>query len=97
LFIYGTGGVAWGDVTIQTVWPGVAVPPSGTSTNGQTIIRVGWVGGVGAEHAIWRRLTVKAEWLYYDLGSGTFAVDNGLFVNACETGNMFRGGLNWHF
>jgi outer membrane immunogenic protein len=97
LLVYGTGGVAWGDVTIQTVLPGGAVPPSGTPTNGQTITRVGWVGGVGAEYAIWQRLTVKAEWLYYDLGTDTFAVDNGLFVSARERGNMFRGGLNWHF
>src|SRR5664280_130891 len=70
LLVYGTGGVAWGDVTIQTVnIAGAANPPSGTSTNGQTSTRAGWVGGVGVEYVIWQNVSAKAEWLYYDLGT----------------------------
>jgi len=90
VMLYGTAGLAWGDVRIQTV-------PLGGTTNGQSTTRAGYAAGLGAEYGFTRQISGKIEWLYYDLGHGTFAVNNGLFVNALEHGNMLRGGLNLHF
>jgi outer membrane immunogenic protein len=94
---YGTGGLAVADLTMQTVLPGGSVPPSGTPTNGSSETAVGWTAGAGVEVGFARRWTVKAEWLYYDLGSDNYTVDNGLVVHAKETGNIARIGLNYIF
>lgn len=98
LLVYGTGGIAWGDVTIQTVnLAGVPQAPSGTVTNGTSDIRMGWSYGAGLEYGIWSALSLKAEWIHYDLTSWTFGVDNSLNVYAKEYGDMFRAGVNWRF
>ena len=34
--------------------------------------RVGWTAGAGAEWAVWDNLSVRAEYLYVDLGSLSF-------------------------
>jgi outer membrane immunogenic protein len=98
VLFYGTGGFAWGDVRIQTVLPGVPEPPSGTPTNGQQQSPTGYAAGAGIEYAFWQGASIKVEWLHYELrNSNPYAVDNGLFVNANQQGDMIRGGLNWRF
>jgi hypothetical protein len=59
-----------------------------------------------------RQWSVKAEYLYYDLGSATWSLGNinqfGLLGTLLETvstsqsstrfnGNIVRAGINWHF
>jgi outer membrane immunogenic protein len=65
---YGTGGLAFGDVKVfnenaynfnSTTW----------YTSNSTTTRVGWTAGGGVEYAVADRWTVKAEYLYYDLGT----------------------------
>lgn len=97
ILIYGTGGLAAGGVNISTTRPGFAVPPSGTATNGSTSTDLGWTAGLGAEFGFYNNWSLKAEWLYYDLGTHRHTVDQGLVVNARETGNIFKVGLNNHF
>jgi outer membrane immunogenic protein len=100
LLFYGTGGGAWARDTVQTncIAPACQVtPPSGGPINGTTIGRSGWVAGAGIEWAFWGPLSAKAEYLRYDFGSSTSAVDNGLFVRTSERGNIIRAGLNWKF
>jgi len=100
LLIYGTGGAAWGDVKIQTVETGgIGVPPSGTPTNGSTNTRLGWTAGAGIEYALWERLSVKAEYLHFDLGRQTTNVDNPTLFNVhtAERGDIVRIGFNWNF
>jgi outer membrane immunogenic protein len=105
LLVYGTGGAAWGDVTIQTTnIAGIPQPCNVTGTAlaatcGTKATRTGWAAGAGLEYAVWQSLSIKAEWIHYDLGSGTFNVDDpaGQFVTARESGDIFRGGLNWRF
>src|SRR5271157_413453 len=70
LMIYATGGVAYGggsssfsafDTRNDFLFSG---SPSSS--------RVGWTIGAGAEYAITNNITIKGEYLYYNLGSTTF-------------------------
>jgi outer membrane immunogenic protein len=91
-FIYATGGAAWGNVTNQTVSdPGVT---AGTSST-----RLGYMAGLGVEAPIFQTLSMKAEWLYYDLGTASYVVDNPSTQNlsAREWGSTVRAGFNWRF
>jgi outer membrane immunogenic protein len=69
LLVYGTGGLAYGapknriDVSIGPFLP------SHTGSNDD--VRAGWTLGTGAEYAVTNNLTMKAEYLYYDLGRTT--------------------------
>lgn len=91
---FGTGGLAYGEVTGETVFlPGGAIPPSGTPVNGEDHILFGWTAGAGVEVLLGpptNRWTVKGDWLYYDLGDDSFNIDTGLTVDVGHTGNMVR-------
>lgn len=105
LLIYGTGGLAYGNVdySANTNFDnGVTYPVNFTETN------LGWTAGGGLEYAIGHHWSVKAEYLYYDLGD-TNRTRNELFFGAPlggpfavhynfeTTGNIVRGGLNFKF
>ncbi len=73
LLIYGTGGLAYGEVerSLQqsTVIPAIAV---GRYWQGNASdVRVGWTAGGGAEYALTPSITVRAEYLYLDLGKSS--------------------------
>jgi outer membrane immunogenic protein len=90
--IYATGGAAWGNVTNQTV--------SATGvTAGTSSTKVGYMAGLGVEAPVFQGLTMKAEWLYYDLGTATYVVDNPTTqsISAREWGSTVRAGFNWRF
>jgi outer membrane immunogenic protein len=59
---YGFGGVAWADVTsrISTPWGSVEGDDS----------HVGWTAGLGIEHALSDRFSVRVEYSHVDLGTG---------------------------
>jgi len=102
---YATGGLAYGNVdySAQTNFDnGTTHSTKFTETN------VGWTVGGGLEYAISHHWSVKAEYLYYDLGDQSRTepelldgVPTGsiFFVrNHFETtGNIVRGGLNFKF
>jgi outer membrane immunogenic protein len=117
--IYGTGGLAYGGVHAATtitqtdtgILPGPVAVAYG-STGAVNTTRAGWTAGVGAEMRLWDRWTGKLEYLYYDLGSVSYALPN-LVANvptfaaptwtasaASSTrfaGNILRVGLNYKF
>ncbi len=98
LLVYATGGLAFGEERVQTVYlPGGAIPPSGTSTNGSSSFPVGGAIGGGLEYAFTNNLSAKVEALYYDLGSKRYFVDNSFAVSARPSGTIVRAGLNWRF
>jgi len=79
---YGTLGLAYGDLRANVA--------------GQTEdhTNLGWTAGFGGEVAFTGHWSVKAEWLYLDLGSSAFTVtgtNNGL------TANLIRLGVNYRF
>jgi outer membrane immunogenic protein len=105
LLIYGTGGLAYGniDYSANTNFEnGITYPVNFTQTN------LGWTVGGGLEYAIGHHWSVKAEYLYYDLGDECrtqqqlfFGAATGsafaVHYNFENTGNIVRGGLNFKF
>lgn len=71
---YGFGGVAWGevktDIAIDTIFGGVEL--SGEETH------VGWTAGLGIEHALSDRFSVRVEYSHVDLGEEDHSLDYGL-------------------
>lgn len=90
VLLYGTGGVGFGNVRIQT-----NNPASGTF--GQSRTQVGWTLGAGAEFAVTDAWSVKAEYVYYDLGRTTYTVDNALNVSARTHVHTGKIGLNFRW
>jgi outer membrane immunogenic protein len=111
LLLYGTGGLAFGhhSETLGVASSGnfaaadqfnLAVTNSGTST--------GWVAGAGVEHLLAPNWSIKAEWLYYDLGSHTLppivrSPNNipppgfSALASTPVAGNIVRVGVNYKF
>ena len=87
MLVYGTGGLAYGGVkastNVSTMLPsdfadGLDLNP--TTNSGINETRTGWTAGGGFEWMFVPRLSVKVEYLYYDLGSVTY---NSLLVDRC--------------
>ncbi|MGH6857537.1 MAG: outer membrane protein [Methylocella sp.] len=116
LLIFGDGGLAYGGVQSATSIAGGEVPNTGsTNFSGVGTIstsRVGWTAGGGLEWLFAPNWSVKAEYLYYDLGTVTYGTGpmttfltgtpTVTFVNQSRTttrfnGNIVRAGLNYHF
>lgn len=104
-FVYGTGGLAFANLRVsnffQDTFPPIA---SGRSESDDT--KTGWTAGIGAEMAIAKNMSLKAEYLYVDLGSvsSTAAVNfagnvnpNLLHSSVDLTAHIFRVGLNFKF
>jgi outer membrane immunogenic protein len=85
LLIFAAGGLAVGDVSADCC---------GGFSESDT--RVGWTIGGGAEWAISEALSVKAEYLYVDLGSVTIPTPFPVDAEAEKT-HIVRMGVNFHF
>jgi outer membrane immunogenic protein len=67
VLIYGTGGLAWADMSFGAYRTYNAVAPNNFgSVRGASL---GWVAGGGIEYATTKHLIVRAEYLYYSLDS----------------------------
>ena len=104
VMLYGTGGLAYGQVSTAVAgFGGTAFASGGGSVSGSTT-KVGWTVGGGVEGAIpnTRNWTWKIEYLYMDLGTAnyTFSVPSpsGYFTLSNKiTDNILRGGINYRF
>ena len=108
LLLYGTGGLAYGQVqTGGTVTGNVGLLTD--ALPGTSSTRAGWTLGAGVEGQISGNWTAKLEYLYMDLGSvsaGPIALP-GILVrvrtagaisySSAFTDNIVRVGLNYHF
>jgi outer membrane immunogenic protein len=84
---YITGGVAMGDIKASI---------SGLGSANKT--RFGWTAGVGLEYAFWSNWSVKAEYLYVDLGSFDCGIACGAATdNVSFKTNIARAGVNYRF
>src|SRR5262249_33610687 len=74
LLVYGTAGFAWGriDTKQATNWFPPAPPDVGGRTSG-TNYHFGWTAGFGTEWAFARSWSLKAEYLYVNLGEVDYA------------------------
>jgi outer membrane immunogenic protein len=108
---YATGGLAWGRVDQNLTLAGTPGFFLGSTTSAASFAndKVGWTIGAGVETPLWSHLSVKAEYLYVDLGSVT-----NTFASALDPANQLgttqitttsssirdhivRLGLNYHF
>jgi len=99
IFFYGTAGLAVGDVRSNTnvtfgtfpvspVYNGAVHIGSGSSW------QVGWTAGVGGEYAINSNWSLKAEYLYVDLGTFTYNSPLVAAVPAFAPGYSWRTSIN---
>jgi outer membrane immunogenic protein len=105
--VYFTGGLAYGkvDTSATLVDQGGGAPFSFTGSSSS--MKTGWTLGGGVEWALTRTWSVKAEYLYYDLGSTTVAMPlatpvafpgaGGFASSFNNTGSIVRAGINYHF
>lgn len=86
---YATGGVAIGNLRAD-VLPGF---------DGVDQTRTGWTAGGGGEYAFAPNWSVKAEYLFVNLGKTGCSTVCGLAAgnNVGFTSNVVRGGINYHF
>jgi outer membrane immunogenic protein len=84
---YITGGVAMGDIKATNSW---------LSSASKT--KLGWTAGIGLEYAMWTNWSVKAEYLYVDLGSFDCGIAcSGASDNVSFKTNIVRAGVNYRF
>ncbi len=101
VLIYGTGGLAFADVSTNTRVT-VGNPPLGSVVGSTNETKVGWTLGGGGEFPITDYVTVKAEVLYFDLGStslktGIPSFNSSLNVDQKVTGAIARAGIGYIF
>jgi outer membrane immunogenic protein len=101
--IYVTGGAAFADVT-NTADFGAPVTGAQQFFGRNSDTLVGYTIGAGAEYAFTNNLSLKAEYLYYDLGRVTVNVPAvgaggaGAYTSRFDNeGHVVRGGLNFRF
>jgi outer membrane immunogenic protein len=102
--VYGTGGVAYANASASFAYTDPGVPAFAVGSVSDT--QVGWTAGGGIEWAFWNNWSVKAEYLFYDLGHRNVsavvagaAVPAGAFLAADRenSGSIARIGLNYRF
>jgi outer membrane immunogenic protein len=85
---------------------GTIAPAGGTTTflgaTSNSSTRAGWTIGGGLEYAVWQNWTVKAEYLYYNLGNGknnniVSPFFTGTTSKRNQDGNIVRVGVNYKF
>jgi outer membrane immunogenic protein len=112
LLIYATGGLAYGQVKTNVSFTGFDItggsPSSGASAVTKTDTRAGWTVGGGAEWMFTSQWSIKAEYLFYDLGTEsidqTLVLSSGfgggftsIHSDAHYRGSIVRGGVNFKF
>lgn len=109
LMVYGTGGFAYAGARATNTMNTVVEPALGAGFASYThnSVRVGWTAGGGVEWMFTPNWSVKAEYLYTDLGSARgYAIGRGVthavFVNGFSGSNAYRfnsvrAGVNYHF
>jgi outer membrane immunogenic protein len=116
LWIYATGGLAIGDAQSSTQLTAIEIPNTGSTNinaSGQASkLLPGYTIGAGAEWRLDEVWSLKAEYLYYQLGSLTynnnpfsaFLISNGAIDNKANSvtktrfsGNTIRIGVDYHF
>jgi outer membrane immunogenic protein len=108
LMVYGTGGVAYGSGSVHgTIYDfDNLVGWYGASSS----TRVGWTIGAGAEYAITNNVTLKGEYLYYNLGAANtiispltgfvgypFVTGTSAIAKTIFEGSILRAGVNVKF
>lgn len=115
IMIFGTGGLAYGRVSTTFARWSFDYPTKdgawGEGLNSYAAVKTGWTAGGGGEWMFSPNWSLKAEYLYYDLGSlasnaSTIRYnikDSFVRITHVSTyaprfnGNILRAGVNYHF
>jgi outer membrane immunogenic protein len=75
LLVYGTGGLAYGEVSASTLLnqSDASFTGSGTGGDGFAELVTGWTAGGGVEWMFTQNWSFKVEYLHYDLGTASFS------------------------
>jgi len=106
LLLYGTGGLAVANVNAAYLFTDNLAPAAESATISTT--RYGWTAGAGGEYALMNGWSIKAEYLYADLGrAGTIStnlitggapVPTNAFIHTVNLrSNIGRIGINYKF
>ncbi|MFY9627796.1 MAG: outer membrane beta-barrel protein [Methylocystis sp.] len=113
--VYGTGGLSFGETDLRATYFSPTLKPNlyqGGSWLGYDDMRLGWTAGAGVEWMFNPKWSVKAEYLYYNLGtantanvgplfytstSGPFAGGSVVAHTGTFDGHVIRMGVNYHF
>jgi outer membrane immunogenic protein len=116
--IYGTGGFAYGQADSRATFYGPNAPTTPFFTGDTNGVKPGYVYGGGVEYAVptgsflsrlnvahASAITLRAEYIRYDLGTETFAmpgVNGGATIGSYTArvrtdGNIVRAGINYKF
>ena len=103
--LYATGGLAYGETSLNfntTDVPAGCIPDATICTDQTSSgVKLGWAVGAGVETMLAPHWTLKAEYLYVDLGKRSFdATSNTPIVfssSASYREQSVRVGLNYHF
>ena len=94
--IYATGGLAYGNTWSSADNSYAYLAGYGGYNNNQNNFKAGWTGGGGLEWMFAPNWSVKAEYLYVDLGR-TGSNFGGFGQASKSTAHLARLGVNYHF
>ena len=108
--LYATGGFAYGETKVGNAFicptcnPPASTEPSTANSNSSSNLSTGWTVGGGLEWAFAPSWSLKAEYLYVDLGSRsstiayTYGANNSsLTSTVVDHENIVRAGINYKF
>ena len=102
VLLFATGGAAFGGIGLSSsLAPAVGTcgPGNSCGSGSTSATRAGWTLGGGIEYAVTDRISLKAEYLYVDLGNLSLTYPITLAVSQSTTtaqfrDNIVRAGLN---
>ena len=100
--VYGTGGLAYGNSDVAA---NVVAPTTAAWAGKASDTKFGWTVGAGSEYAFTNNISVKGEYLYYNLGSTSTTLTPGNaaaagvspVLNVENRGHILRAGVNYKF
>jgi outer membrane immunogenic protein len=105
LLLFATGGLAVGQHKLGIGITDPTAVPAANLFNQTSSVSVGWTIGAGAEWMFAPQWSLKAEYLYVDLGNISSTINyayatgntSTLTATVRDTMNIVRGGINYHF
>jgi outer membrane immunogenic protein len=102
--LYASGGLAYGETKLQTAFGCATCGPPASIVNLTDNWQTGWTVGAGVEWRFAPQWSVKAEYLYVDLGSISSTINYNYGPNSSsltstynERDNIVRAGINYKF